>query len=255
VNAKFYESDRAVSEYLLFHYGNAKELLPYDFGPERSLNFPVRCVTDLIAKRPLPQNARALDLGCAVGRASFELAKLCAQVVGIDASERFIEVARKLQTDGKLKFEFVEEGQLARQTRAVVPPEIDRNRVRFEVGDAMNLASLVGFDAVLLANLIDRLPNPRLCLERMRDFVNPGGTLVVTSPYTWLEEFTPRENWLGGFVRNGKEVRTLDTLKEILCPHFDFSGWMHLPFLIREHVRKFQWSVAEASLWIRKTTS
>jgi hypothetical protein len=83
----------------------------------------------------------------------------------------------------------------------------------------------------------------------MDGLLGAGGRLVVTSPCTWLAEFTPRENWLGGFERKGKRVRTLDTLKEILSPHFELLSRKDLPFLIREHARKFQWSVAEATVW------
>ena len=71
----FYETDRAVSEYLLFHYGRSEEVLPYDFGPVSALHYPVRCVSECLDAASLPASARALDLGCAVGRASFELAR------------------------------------------------------------------------------------------------------------------------------------------------------------------------------------
>ncbi len=254
MNANFYETDRAIAEYLLLHYGAREEILPYSFGPVDALDFPVRCVTECVeVKRLLPQ-ARALDLGCAVGRASFELAKLCGQVVGIDYSQRFIETARQLQRDGEINFQFTVEGELAESARALVPKDIDRSRVHFQQGDAMNLPSLGGFDVVLLANLIDRIQNPRACLERMGDLINSGGQLIITSPYTWLEEFTPRKYWLGGFVRGGKPARALDTLKEILRADFEFVGSKDLPFLIREHSRKFQWSVAEASIWIKKSS-
>ena len=34
--------------------------------------------------------------------------------------------------------------------------------------------------------------------------------------------------------------------------HFDFIAAKDLPFLIREHARKYQWSVAQATIWRRK---
>jgi hypothetical protein len=40
-------------------------------------------------------------------------------------------------------------------------------------------------------------------------------------------------------------------LRERLAPAFDFHQALDLPFLIREHRRKYQWSVAEASMWRR----
>jgi putative 4-mercaptohistidine N1-methyltranferase len=211
-------------------------------------------VTECVDGGRLPVDARALDLGCAVGRSSFELARSCVEVIGIDASTRFIEVAGRLQRDGAIDYARPEEGDLTLPTHATVAPDILRDRVRFETGDAMRLrADLGAFDVVLMANLIDRLSDPRACLERLPALVKPGGRLVITSPYTWLTEYTPRENWLGGFERDGHPVRTFDTLKQVLSPEFRFVRAKDMPFLIREHARKFQWSVAEASIWLRRT--
>ena len=75
---------------------------------------------------------------------------------------------------------------------------------------------------------------------------------MITSPYTWLEEFTPRENWLGGFSADCLPRTPLDGLRAALSAHFDLMQTKDLPFLIREHARKFQWSVAQASIWRRK---
>src|SRR5262245_21629194 len=128
MRTNFYETDRALSEYLLSHYGARQEILPYDFGPVDALNFPVRCVTECLDAHRLSKAARALDLGCAVGRSTFELARHCAQVVGIDSSQRFIDVANHLQRQGSFTYAFVEEGRLMTPVVAVVPAEIDRQR-------------------------------------------------------------------------------------------------------------------------------
>jgi len=227
--------------------------LPYEFGPSGALHFPVRCVTECLDMARLPEAGRALDLGCAVGRSSFELARHFLQVVGIDYSERLIRAAQTLQEQGSLDFTYVEEGELMRSAVAVVSALIERERVSFERGNAEELRRDLGaFDTVLAGNLIDRLQEPRRLLQQLPGLVRPGGQLVITSPYTWLVAFTPRKNWLGGFERDGKPVTTLDTLKEILSPHFDLARRKDLPFLIREHARKSQWSVAEATVWIRK---
>jgi putative 4-mercaptohistidine N1-methyltranferase len=249
----YYETDRAVAEYLLFHYGLPQEILPYDFGPSTAMNFPARCVTECVDGSRLPEKARALDLGCAVGRSTFELSRLCVEVIGIDASDRFIAVATQLQQNGAIHYPRLEEGELTVLTRASVAPDIHRERVHFEEGDAMQLREDLGiFDVVLMANLIDRLADPRTCLARLPHLLKPGGRLVITSPYTWLPEYTPRECWLGGFTHDGLSVRTLDTLKKILSSEFRFVRVKNMPFLIREHARKFQWSVAEASIWLRR---
>ena len=247
-----YESDKLLAEYLLFHYGTDAEVLPYDFGPREALGYPARCVREFFNTVRLPANARALDLGCAVGRSTFELARHFSEVIGIDFSQRFIGAAEVLQRSGSLEYLRTEEGTLATRCVATVPEKIDRGRVRFETGDAMDLRDGLGcFDAVLLANLIDRLAEPARCLARLPALVAPGGQLVIASPYTWLEEFTPRARWVGGFERDGQAVTTGEGLHAALDPHFTFITAKDLPFLIREHARKFQWSVAEATLWRR----
>ena len=248
-----YETDKLLAEYLLFHYGTPEEVLPRADGPHGAVGYPQRCVSECLDAARLPQNARALDLGCAVGRSTFELARHCSEVVGVDFSRRFIDAADALRRDGALDYLRADEGALTTPCRALVPAEIDRGRTRFETGDAMNLrADLGAFDVVLMANLIDRLREPQCCLARLAALVKPGGQLIVTSPYTWLEEFTTRAKWLGGFERDGRRVTTRDGLEAALADDFQLSATRDLPFLIREHARKFQWSVAEATVWHRR---
>lgn len=249
----FYETDRAASEYLLLHYGDARQLPAFVPVPPELLNFPTRVVDECLAEHDLPPHARALDLGSAVGRSSFELARHCTEVVGIEYSQNFVAIADRLKETGSLSYTYVEEGELTRPAKAVVPKEIDRKRVRFQCGDAMRLSKDLGlFDVVLLANLIDRLNNPRQCLTQLPGLIKSGGRLVITSPYTWLKEYTPCKNWLGGFVRAGKPVKTIETLKTLLSSDFRLSTRRNIPFLIREHARKYQLSVAEASIWVRR---
>jgi putative 4-mercaptohistidine N1-methyltranferase len=250
-----YETDKLLAEYLLFHYGSAGEILPYPFGPHAALDFPARCVTECVDRSRVGESgATALDLGCAVGRATFELARLCTRVIGIDRSQQFIHAAQTLKETGALSYLRTDEGSLTTPLVARVPPEIDRGRVEFQVGDATDLQGVRGnaFDIVVMANLIDRVDRPRSCLAQLSSLVKQGGQLVITSPYTWLEEFTPRAEWLGGYVReDGAHATTLDGLRASLTPAFTLIVLRDLPFLIREHARKFQWSVAQVSLWVR----
>jgi len=249
----FYESDRAVSEYLLFHYGTAGEVLPWSSGPVEGLDYPVRCVEELLDAGSLPDPSSALDLGCAVGRSTFQLARYCESVLGIDFSARFVAECQALQNKGRRGFDYVVEGGLTVSTEAVVDHDTDRTRVRFEQGDACGLRGDLGrFDVVLMANLLCRLPDPDACLGRMAGLIPSGGQLLITTPCTWMEDYTPRERWLGGFHRDGKPVRTLDSLKERLTPDFELEIRRDMPFLIREHERKFQWTVAQGTRWRRR---
>jgi len=253
MSENYYDSGRGLSEYLLFHYGAPAPLLPSGWVEAGALDFPARCVSQCLDPARLPSKARALDLGCAVGRGAFELARHCSEVIGIDFSQQFVELANHLRQRGSLRFKSFEEGELTQARRAVVPPEIDRRRVQFEVGDATRSRPDLGeFDVVLAANLLDRLDAPLKCLERMPGLLRPGGQLILTSPYTWLASYTPRENWLGGFARGGRPVKTFDTLRRILSSHFELARRLDLPFLLREHARKYQLGISEASVWVRR---
>lgn len=241
-----YESNDQLSQYLLFHYGSEEDILGDMPGPRAGLNFPRRCVSELIG--PMGRDSRALDVGCAVGRSSFELARYAAEVIGIDFSKNFIAAAQNLKEAGECEGSTVVEGALSATFRAKVPVGIECDRVTFEVGDAMNLRSdLGGFDAVLAANLICRLSEPQRFLERVPQLLKPGGQLLLSTPFSWLEEFTPRANWLGGGGR-----RSFEVIKEILNPHFELQTTKDMPFLIREHERKFQYGVSLGSRWFRR---
>jgi 5-histidylcysteine sulfoxide synthase/putative 4-mercaptohistidine N1-methyltranferase len=242
-----YESDAAISQYCDFHYG------PGHFGVG---NFPAavaELAVQAMAGRPL---RRALDIGCAVGRSSFALARHCPEVTGLDFSARFIQVGVHLREQGSFSYTLVEEGELLSYHTARLA-DLDlaatAGRVQFFQADACNLKPLYrDYDLVVAANLIDRLYQPRKFLQEIPKRIVSGGILVLTSPYTWLAEHTPREEWLGGFKRNGENFTTLDALRELLAPHFRLlQEPLDQPFVIRETARKYQHSLAQVTLWER----
>ncbi len=220
--------------------------------PKKALSFPVQCVSTTLARLSIPSNERALDVGCAVGRSSFELARRFTQVIGVDFSQRFVTAARRLAKKGSVTIERVDQGELASRIELSVPPDIDRSRVRFTRGDAEKLPSRLGaFDVVLASNLICRLRHPSRFLDRLPALVRPDGLLVLTTPSTWKEIHTPRAHWVGGFNREGHAVRTLDGLREQLEPTFRLLRRLDLPMVIREHQRKFEYVIVEATVWRR----
>ncbi len=248
-----YETDKFLNEYLLFHYGAADEVLPFANGPHDALDYAVRCVSQCVDATKLAPDARGLDVGCAVGRSTFELARLCKEVIGIDYSQRFIDAVRALAGSGSLPYLRADEGALNMKLMAHLPYGIAPERVRFEHGDAHALRDGLGvFDVVLAANLVDRLAQPSRFLAQLPRLVKPGGQLIITTPCTWLPEYTSPDHWLGGFVADGKPRSTLDGLRAALAPHFSLSSTRDLPFLIREHARKYQWSMALATTWQRQ---
>ncbi|HRZ24669.1 MAG TPA: 5-histidylcysteine sulfoxide synthase [Candidatus Contendobacter sp.] len=257
-SSQVYEDPQILNEYLLLHYGSAQDQMPHAFGPRDAVEFPVRCARWLLdaAREYGSATDKALDVGCAVGRASFELARGYERVVGVDLSRAFIETAEALRRDGELRYFRKDEGALGVTLNAMVDPAIDRHRVSFRQADASSLpAEFVDFDAVLLANLLCRLPSPKSLLGRLGGplgLVKPGGLLALFSPYSWLEQFTPPEAWLGGYEQDEKPVRSAAALGEFLrAEGFELLREADEPLVIREHARKYQYIVTHAMLWRR----
>lgn len=241
-----YESDALVSQYCEFQYGDTH------FGVE---NFALS--TAKIASKFATNKTKALDLGCATGRATYELAKTFDQVEGIDFSVRFVQVGSKLKDDGYLAFSVKEEGELASHKRISIEElgyENLKRQVSFWQGDACNLKpNFKAYDLVMATNLIDRLYNPRLFLDTIDERLNDDGILVITSPYTWQESSTEKAFWLGGYKdEDGKEVKTLESLKMILADKFELIHTQDLEFVIKETPRKYQHTISEVSVWQKK---
>ena len=126
--------------------------------------------------------------------------------------------------------------------------------VTFMQADACNLKPhFQGYDLIVAANLLDRLYAPSRFLRILHERINPRGIVVLASPYTWLEEFTEKNEWLGGYKKDGDNVTTLDALHEILDEHFELVDKpQDVEFVIRETRRKFQHSISEVTVWQRK---
>lgn len=240
-----YESEKLLAEYLLFHFGTAEETLPsgrdWPAGMREALDFPVRTAAHFSPGTV----ERGLDLGCAVGRSAFEMSRACREVVGIDFSHAFIRAAEALSHGKSLCYNRLDEASRVMPLEARRPAGIDAGKLRFLQGDAMHLPAALGsFDRVHAANLLCRLPQPHLLLARLPDLVRPAGELVLATPCTWLEEFTPPENWPAG--------GTFEWLQAALSPSFSLIRQADEPFLIRETARKFQWTSSLVTVWRKK---
>ncbi|NJD91295.1 MAG: putative 4-mercaptohistidine N1-methyltransferase, partial [Geobacter sp.] len=241
-----YESDALAAQYCDAHYG------PEHFGVTNYSVALANICCELMQGRTM---GHALDVGCAVGRAAFELARGgFGQVTGLDFSSRFFRLATRMRDEGFLRYAFPEEGEVVSFHEIALSElglEEGRNRVRFYQADACNIPEkFTGYDLVLAANLIDRLYSPRRFLTTIHERMNHGGLLVIASPYSWSEEFTKKDEWLGGYRDAGEPVWTIDGLKETLAPRFRLIGAPRdIPFVIRETRRKFQHSLAELTVW------
>lgn len=92
-----------------------------------------------------------MDIGCALGRTSIELASHFDEVIGIDFSKAFIEAANNV-----LNSKYAESVK----------------KVKFIVGDACKLDPSLGkFSLIFGGNLIDRLYDPEAFLVQVSGFL------------------------------------------------------------------------------------
>mmetsp|Transcript_148704 Transcript_148704/g.386633 ORF Transcript_148704/g.386633 Transcript_148704/m.386633 type:complete len:917 (+) Transcript_148704:94-2844(+) len=264
-----YETQALLDQYLGLHFPASSEgassasIISHAGAPEHALRFPQRMARLLASFVPSGAGTRALDVGCAVGGSSFELAASgFDEVVGIDFSHAFVQTAQQMQRGEEVRFCVPLEGDLVDELVARHEAHVDaaaRQRVSFRQGDACRLLeeaeSLGGsFDGVLLANLLCRLPEPLACLDALSVLVKPGGTAVLVTPFSWLEQFTHRSKWLGGFSDpvTGEKLRSKDALlREMEARGFAKVHEEQVPLIIREHARKYQYIVSEATAWRR----
>jgi 5-histidylcysteine sulfoxide synthase/putative 4-mercaptohistidine N1-methyltranferase len=259
--SRLYETDQLVTQYLEFHYFDAatggRETtsgLPTVLGVP---NFPRACVAAAMPHVPADRRGRCLDIGCSVGRSAFEFARHFAHVDAIDFSARFIQSGVRLQQGDELHYEIPTEGDLT-VPRAISLAGLGLgdagSRVLFMQGDACNLKAIyTGYDLVFAGNLIDRLYDPALFLREVAGRILPAGLLVITSPYTWLEEYTPKDKWLGGRREHGEPLTSFAGLERCLASGFSLVARSDIPFVIRETARKHQHTIAEMTVWRRLT--
>lgn len=113
------------------------------------------------------------------------------------ASDKFISTAKRIQEGADVKFRIPMEGDINEVVSIVHDHGVDESilkKVHFFRGDACALSGYADsregfgtFDGVILANLLCRLPDPRACLEALPKIVNPGGIVVIVTPFSWIE--------------------------------------------------------------------
>jgi len=262
-----YETEELLHMYLGLHYPTSgsqegvSPILAHENAPLHGLRFPQRVVQLLNSLKPTRTNNRALDVGCAVGGSSFELAKNFDQVEAFDFSESFIENAKKMQEQNKIQFKIPVEGDIHEQVTAVHEDGVSGDilkKVNFFTGDACKLkeyaenGAIGTFDGIVMSNLLCRLPDPVACLDGMPHVLNKGGVLVMVTPFSWLEEYTSRNNWLGGIYDpvTGEALRSQDRLQALMEERgFELIHEEEIPLVIREHQRKYQYIISKATGW------
>lgn len=184
LNKNFYESDESISSYCDLYYGKDNLYTNY-------VDLLIPYLKDL-------KNSKALDLGCCVGRTSFELAKIYDEVLGIDFSANYINIGVKLKLYDFVNYKIKKEDKTFEE-RAISLKDFDlekvKDKVSFMQGDACNLKEIYkDFDLIFYSSLIDKLYYPKKFLEDVSRRINKNGFFVFLSSHNWFYEHINENN-------------------------------------------------------------
>ncbi len=127
-------------------------------GPQKALHAlnPVRL--RYVADRIALQGAKVLDLGCGGGLLSEALAKVGADVVGIDLAPDLIKVAKLHRLESGVQVEY--RGQSAESLATEAPGT---------------------FDAITCMEMLEHVPDPAAILQACATLLKPGGRLFLST--------------------------------------------------------------------------
>ena len=198
-----------------------------------------------------------MDLNADTGRLAFELARNYRDVTALDFTARMIRIPIQLQEQGYARYTMKDEGELV-FFRDILLSDFDLSEtienVRFMQADAMNLKpNYTGYDLIIVPGLLEELSDPVLFLSRIHERINAEGYLLLASNYEWDLEKADRDNWPGGFKRDGEPVTSLDGIKELLEPRFMLHvDPMDLKQVIRTSSRVEVHHRMEVTIWKKR---
>lgn len=194
------------------------------------------------------RNGYALDIGCAVGRLSFELSRTYSHVIGIDTSRTFIEKARELLNKRRLDFDLIIEGHMIEERSCDFDDQWNYDGVEFIVADAMALPfPKRSFSTVTSLNVLEKVPDPlQHLIEANRVLRERDSMFLFSDPFSWDESLIDPELWLGGKPDGQYKGRGVDNIVSLLSGQ---DGIFEPPLEVIEK-RNVPWKIRKtANLW------
>lgn len=142
--------------------------------------------------------APVLDVGCAAGRSTLELAaRSQGLVLGIDLNILALRLAQRVLHEGHVMYPLKQLGIL--YERREYPVHFAHSeRVDFWACDGMALPfppAVFRFANAL--NVLDQVSAPLQLLSSMSESLESGGKALIATPHDWATPI-PMKNWLGG---------------------------------------------------------
>jgi SAM-dependent methyltransferase/uncharacterized protein YbaR (Trm112 family) len=259
VGTSFEDERQRLSSYVWDHWGDcdthersAVLESPSTIRPGsvvRVLDTGLELVSEAVSALP---DGYVLDLGCSVGRTSFELARRFDRpVLGIDLDLTMLRMARHIRDFGSVSYPLRRVGLAYDRRSFEVPAHILGNlqpQIDYWCCDATVLPFGDEQVACLTSlNLLDCVASPIAHLREIARVLQLQGCSVLASPYDWSAAATPIEAWLGGHSQRGESQGKSEFLvRQILtCGGHPaavnglqvIAERSHLPWHVRLHER------------------
>jgi len=183
-----------LSAYGRAHWGDLDAEEP--LAPEASFVHLLNTALELMLQ---PPRGMWVDLGCAVGRATLEMARRTGDLaVGVDLSFSMLRVAERMRRAGRAGFGLRRVGLVFDRLDLAIA-DVPAERLSFWCCDVGALPFADGlFDGALSLNVVDCVPAPLQHLEELGRVLRGGAPALLSSPYDWSPNATPVAQWLGG---------------------------------------------------------
>ncbi len=201
-----YETPQVASSYLWSHYSDI-------------MADPEACNAYSTWANMSTDTELSIDIGCSVGRMTFEMAQKSKFTIGVDLSSTFIAIAKKLQKNGFIEFNLIIEGELTAKNRITLPDNWDLSNIEFIVADALHLPFKKDiFSQLASLNILDKVPKP---LDHLKEINRVSKTknsrLIFSDPFSWSTDCAKKKDWLGGTQKGNYKGFTFDNLCELFC--------------------------------------
>jgi SAM-dependent methyltransferase/uncharacterized protein YbaR (Trm112 family) len=161
-----------------------------------------------------------IDIGCAVGRGTFQLAEETEELVlGVDLHFPMLRLAGQVLQTAIVRYSRRTVG-LVYDRREFAAPFGGRGNVDFWCCDAVALPFAPGSFALATGlNILDSVYAPREFLLALAAVLRSGGKAVLACPYDWSSAATPLEGWLGGHSQRSSHRGSSEAIvRSLLTP-------------------------------------
>lgn len=197
--AEFDPQEKKVSGTVSADIGTKSPSTAAEMVPDTFFGSVVRVLDRGMALAGSKPSGPLLDAGCSVGRATFELAERCDDIVlGVDLNFSMLQLAAGVMRHGEVTYPRRRVGLVYDRRQFRVPFKHSAN-VDFWVCDTSALPfAPATFAAAVSLNVLDCVSSPLDMLGSLAKVLKPGAPLVLSTPYDWSGAATTPGAWIGG---------------------------------------------------------